>query len=354
MGSKNIFRGLVFCFLFCTCNSPFLDLNGAYVRSDEISCEEAEDNLIVAESNFSNVTTTNYFELCEAYKIVLQERIDACQEVDEDLLEQLALLGDCNLTSFFQVNFDNDTYFASSSKAEIDGHTLYIDALKSETGEAFKIVLHDLDVGTFNLGVNHGNGIRNIIQYLPEVGSNNVWESNTDGIQPQGQLVITEVDYNNMWVSGTFNFIGTDSNGNTKEFTSGVFEKIVFTKKDDFFAKVDGVEFVDVDIIPGVNNFGIIGFKVVDENGASITIGVAHDVTIGTYNFRVLPEVPSGDYSPTFDDFHRATGTISITTHNQEHNLLIGDFEFTAEPVHTGVGTYEITEGHFCVTYIDN
>ena len=67
-----------------------------------------------------------------------------------------------------------------------------------------------------------------------------------------------------------------------------------------------------------------------------------------------LPEVPSGDYSPTFDDFHRANGSISITTHNQEHNLLIGDFEFTAEPVHTGIGTYEITEGHFCVTYIDN
>ncbi len=345
---------LIICFLFHSCSKPFLDINGIYLDGNEISCDEAEDNLIVAESNFANVTTENYFTICEEYKIALQESINACEEVNQELLDQLALLGDCNLTSFFQVSFDDATYFATSSKAEIDGHTLYLEAMKSSTGEAFKMVLNYLDVGTFQLGVDNGNGQRNTFQYIPEISGNSVWESNIDGIQPQGEVIIAEVDYNNMWVSGSFNFIGTDADGNRKEFANGVFERIVFTKKDDFFAKVDGVEFVDVDIIPGINNFGIIGFKVVDDDGASITIGVAHDVTIGTYSFTTLPEVPSGDYSPTFDDFHRANGTISITTHNQESNLLIGDFQFTAEPVHTGVGTYEVTEGHFCVTYIDN
>ncbi|SEB49980.1 hypothetical protein SAMN04489761_1065 [Tenacibaculum sp. MAR_2009_124] len=352
MRGNIFFKGLITCFLFYTCNEPFLDINGVYLNGHEISCEEAEDNLIDAESNFSHVTSDDYSELCEAYKNALLESIDACDEADEELIEQLALLGDCDLTSFFQVDFDNATYLATSSKAEIDGHTLHLEAMKSSTGEVFKIVLHDLDVGTFQLGVENSNNQKNVVKYLPDNHTNMVLESTTNGVEPQGVITITEVDYNNMWVSGTFNFTGTGSNGNSKEFTNGVFERIVFTKKDDFFAKVDGVEFVDVDIIPGINNFGIIGFKVVDDNRASITIGVAHDVTIGTYNFATLPEVPSGDYSPTFDDFHRANGTISIITHNPERNLLIGSFQFTAEPVHTGVGTYEVTEGHFCVTYI--
>ena len=88
-------------------------------------------------------------------------------------------------------------------------------------------------------------------------------------------------------------------------------------KVDDFFALSNGVEFEDVQIVPGINNFGWIGLLAKDDHGGEMTIAVNYDITPGTYEFEGQPlSDRTFGYSPSFEDFHYGEGTITITTHN--------------------------------------
>lgn len=56
-----------------------------------------------------------------------------------------------------------------------------------------------------------------------------------------------------------FDFTGCSDSGEVKDFTLGIFIHILLEKGNSFFAKVDGVAFVDNEIVPGINNFVWIG-----------------------------------------------------------------------------------------------
>lgn len=263
-------------------------------------------------------------------------------------------LGDCQLSSFFVVDFDGQTFFADTAEAEIRDGQISISGIRDEQGETVSLVLNETQLGTFPLGITASNNELNIATYTPESTSTNIWQSVTNTVDPQGEITITEIDYFNLLISGTFSFTAFNSDGTSKEFTNGVFQDIPFIKGDDFFALSDGEEFVDVDIIPGINNFGWIGLLARDASGGEMTIAVNYNITPGTYEFSPEPlGIRAFGYSPSFEDFHYGEGTITITLHNPETNLLMGTFSCTALPFGTGVGTYEITEGKFCVTYLD-
>jgi len=322
---------------------------------DAILCEAAMDNLIIAQVNFENANATNYVNLCNDYKDAIEEFILRCPDEDHSELEViLDELGDCNLTSFFLVDFDGETFFADSAEAVIGGGQIIVKGMKDANGESVELILNEVELGTYPLGITASNGELNNGLYSPDTNNINAWQSVTDAIDPQGEITITEIDYFNLLISGTFSFTAYDSNGVSKEFTNGVFQDIPVTKEDDFFALVDGDEFVDVQIVKGINNFGWIGLLAKDANGGDITIAVNYNITPGTYDFTGEPlSARTLGYTPSFEDFHYGEGTITITTHNPETNLLMGTFECTALPFNGGVGTYEITEGKFCVTYLD-
>ncbi len=328
-------------------------IGGAELNFDPIvtPCESVTENTNDAEEEFGNVNADNYTELCLAYKAALANQIASCGDESDELSELLDQLGDCTLSSFFQVDFDGQTFFADSASGTIAGGKLTIQAFRGPDGERVEIELFETFEGTYQLGLTDPAGRTNAIRYTTESANPVVWESITDGTQIQGEIDITEIDFGNGWMSGTFSFTGYDGNGEMKEFTNGQFRDIPFDKGNEFFALVDGEEFVDVSFGVDDGNFGSLAFIVRNAEQESITIGMDPFISPGTYNFSQFPVLPSSDYTPFLNDFHSGDGTITIIQHNVAAGVIVGTFEFTALPVLGGVGTYEITEGSFCMYY---
>jgi len=340
---------LVVCYAFTGC------IGGADLEFNPIvtPCESVADNADDAEDDFKdNVNADNYTELCLAYKAALANQIASCGDETNELSELLDDLGDCTISSFFQVDFDGQTFFADTASGTIANGKLTIEAFRGPDGEKVVIELFETLEGTYSLGLTDPAGRTNAIRYTTEFNSPIVWGSVSDGTIIQGQIEITEIDFGNSWISGTFSFTGHDGNGNTKEFSSGQFKDIPFDKGNEFFAKVDGVEFVDVSFGVDDGNFGSLAFIVRNAEQESITIGMDPNISPGTYNFNVFPALPSSDYTPSLNDFHDGEGTITIIQHNISAGVIVGTFEFTAIPHMGGTGpTYEITEGSFCMYY---
>jgi len=315
-------------------------------------CDSVTENTDDAQDDFeNNVNADNYEELCLAYRAALANQIALCEEDSEELSELLENLGDCQISSFFQVDFDGQTFFADEASGTIASGKITLEGLRGPDGEKVEIQLNEAEVGTYQLGLTDLNGQTNIIHYVTEFNNPVVWESVSDGTQIEGEITITEIDYGNSWISGTFSFTGHDGNGETKEFTNGEFKDIPFDKGNEFFALVDGEEFIDVSFGVDDGNFGSLAFIVRNAEQASITIGMDPNISPGTYSFNNFPILPSSDYTPFLNDFHSGEGTITIIQHNISAGVIVGTFEFTALPVLGGVGTYEITEGSFCMYY---
>ncbi len=344
---KHIFLCLSMCLVFITCfTDPFLNFNG-----EQVTCESANDGTDDAADDFENmVNAENYTALCLAYKSALANQIALCGDESEDLSVILERLGDCQLSSFFQVDFDGQTFFSDRASGTITGGKITIEAFRGPDGEKVEIELNEAGVGTYQFGLTDLNDRTNAVRYTTEFNNLVVWESISDGTQIEGEITITEIDYANSWISGTFSFTG-HNNGEKKEFTNGQFSDIPFEKGNEFFAKVDGEEFVDVIFLVDDGNFGSLAFSVRDADNRSITIGMDPNISSGTYSFNNFPDLPSSDYTPFSNDFHSGEGTITIIQHSITAGVIVGTFEFAALPVLGGVGTYEITEGSFCMYY---
>jgi hypothetical protein len=347
---KGLFKGLVFSlgFAFLSCDNENYD-----GRLDTPpTCMEANENVSIAQEEFENVNAGNYAELCEDYQTALEQYITSCPESDTEIEALLAELGDCELTSYFQVDFDGQTFFANDAEANLSQGKIAIQGIRGDDGEKVELIVNTDIEGTYNLGVNQNNQI-NLGQYSPDSNNINTWQSINDSNLSQGQITISDIDYFNSKISGTFNFTAYNETGDVKEFTSGIFENIPLDKENSFFAKVDGEEFVDTQIVPGINNFGWIGLLAIDDNNEQMFIAVRYNATPGDYPLNQDTELSRFDYSPSFQDFHYGEGTVTVLVHNPETNFLMGTFSCIALPQLGGEGTYEITEGQFCVTYSD-
>lgn len=344
---------LFFSFISLVLSCENEHYEGVVNRDAPITCEEANENLNLAETNFENVNATNYNLYCQQYKDALEDYMSACSGDNSEITTLLNDLGNCELSSYFQVDFDGSTFFADAAEATIDQGQITIQGLRGANGEMVELAVNAASQGTYPLGVTTNTNIVNIGQYSPDTTNLSAWQSIGTTNQPQGEITITDIDYFNSRISGTFGFTAYNSANETKEFTNGIFQNILLTKANSFFAKVDGEEFVDVQIVPGINNFGWIGLLAIDQQNEGIFIAVRYNATPGTYSLSEDSSFTSFDYSPSFQDFHYGDGTVTILIHNPESNFLMGTFTCTALPEFNGVGTYEITEGRFCVTYLD-
>ena len=327
-------------------NEPYegpLDFN-----NNAAYCDIITDQIDGVAQAFYNSNADHYTQLCNDYLNALQTQLQYCVANAYEIQALIDILGDCTNSSFFKVDFDGQTLFASDASAHIGDDRITISGFRDTVGDEVILEFFETTTGTFQLGA---NAIQpNTATYF---NANEVWTSVDGTGQAQGQVTLSHIDMENLTITGTFNFTG-HQNGETKAFTNGVFNQIAFTKSNQFFAKVDGVEFVDTQIVPGINNFGFIGLLAITGSGEKIFIATDYNVTPGTYNFSPFNQgTPRFGYSPSFEDFHYAEGTLTIEIHNRQRNFLKGKFECTATPYLTGVGTYQITEGEFCVTYLD-
>ncbi|WP_299129328.1 DUF6252 family protein [uncultured Winogradskyella sp.] len=340
---------VLFVAVFACDNEPY---EGPFFTETPLTCVEVNGNLSLAQINFDNANANDYETLCEAYKNALEDFIAVCPEVDSETQALLDNLGDCELYSFFQVDFNGQTFFADDTEAVIEEDKITITGFRGLNGEQITLSVFAYETGTYTLGVTDNNQT-NIGSYNEDNTNLNVWQSLTASNASQGEVTITDINLFDATISGVFNFSGYNDTGERKEFTSGIFENIKLEKVNAFFAKVDGIEFVDTQIVPGINNFGWVGFLARDANNEEIFLSIRYNVGPGTYALNQDTSLTTFDYSPSFQDFHYGEGSVIIEIHNTETNFLMGTFSCTALPELSGVGTYEITEGRFCVTYLD-
>lgn len=272
-----------------------------------------------------------------------------------------------NGAAVFQVDFDGQTFVADQISATIlEGGVMNITGLRGSNQESIILTLNGTTPGTYQLGIQDGLSI-NGGTYSEANGSSNVWLALTDGMTAQGEVVVTAIDTENMTISGTFQFTGTNPTiQESKEFTNGIFQNISFTDdlgdntgggENEFFANVDGVEFVEDAVTGNFSNLaGMTSISINATKNSLETIGITlpGDITPGTYDFESF-STPLAQYNLSTTDIFTGEGTVTITTHNTTTNKIIGTFQFTATPVFggTGTGSYEITEGSFDVTYFE-
>ena len=265
-----------------------------------------------------------------------------------------------------------------------DTNLLTITGTVIETGESIILTLENPGVGTFNITA--GLGTQNSGVYIQTNPENPFVSDGTFGVF--GQLNITGFDTQNATVSGTFSFTGVrvildvdgnpvlDSNGQptfeTEEITNGIFNKIPYTSEeqggggtpitDEFFAKVDGVNFDAESITTSLNTIAgisVVKIVAVNELGEIIRIDIPEDTGVGTYAMESL-----SDGTKLISLFNPATigenltsnpGTINITKFNTFTGIIEATFEFTAtDPLELDPTVAEITEGSFEVDYISS
>jgi hypothetical protein len=253
-----------------------------------------------------------------------------------------------------------------------------------DTGESIVLTIENPGVGTFNITA--GLGTQNSGVYIETNPENPFVSDGTFGVF--GQLNITEFDAQNATVSGTFSFTGVrvvldvdgnpvlDSNGQptleTEEITNGIFNKIPYTTEDqggggtpitdEFFAKVDGVNFDAESVTTSLNTVAgvsVVKIVAVNELGEIIRIDIPEDLGIGTFAMEPLSDGTKliGLFNPATvgENLTSNPGTINITRFNVFTGIIEATFEFTAtDPLGQDPSIAEITEGSFKVDYISS
>lgn len=277
---------------------------------------------------------------------------------------------------------DFSTGFAVGVLSNTD--LLTITGTVPDTGESIVLTIENPGVGTFNITA--GLGTQNSGVYIETNPENPFVSDGTFGVF--GQLNITEFDAQNATVSGTFSFTGVrvvldvdgnpvlDSNGQptleTEEITNGIFNKIPYTTQDqggggtpitdEFFAKVDGVNFDAESVTTSLNTVAgvsVVKIVAVNELGEIIRIDIPEDLGIGTFAMEPLSDGTKliGLFNPATvgENLTSNLGTINITRFNVFTGIIEATFEFTAtDPLGQDPSIAEITEGSFKVDYISS
>ena len=306
--------------------------------------------------------------------------------VDEPLEGEFPEPDDPNLIEEggFVATIGSISFTADEASGNLNqSNTMTLTGTISSTGERIVLVVENPAVGVFNIIT--GLGSDNGATYFETGDSTNPYIS--AGIYgATGELIINEYDIINSTITGTFSFEGArialDSDGNpildgqgnptieTEDITNGAFNKISFTNEDEgggetpiqdeFFAKVDGVDFVTDAVTTTLNEvFGVSVVKIVAENeqGQIMRIDIPEDLGVGTFAMESLSDGTEliSLYNPATggENLTSNPGTITITRFNTNTGVIEATFSFTAtDPINIDPTIAEITEGSFKVDYI--
>lgn len=252
----------------------------------------------------------------------------------------------------FKVDFQGVTFVAESVQAKYEQGVLMIVGAKS-TAEVVSVGVSGTTEGTYN---------NNTMNYLPggnaQTGYMNI---NPDTFAKNGTVTVTEIDYENNTVSGTFSFKAYSVNPATIPasitFTNGSFENVPVTGLPDpgtnpvsekyVKAKVDG-QLVNFGAVMGVANSGTL--MLTGTNIASqefLTLNLPQTITPGTYTLETFT-----DYYATYMGFggfdvSSETGTITIISH--ANGWIKGTFSFSGEDFDEN--QHAVTDGEFNIQY---
>lgn len=285
--------------------------------------------------------------------IVLLFSVTTFTSCDDEPIDALINLDDTDPVTggtFFKADFSGATWNADNVTVVFSGNQFLLNATKGVGGEGFNFILDNNTPGNYLAHLNH-------VDFTPANSMFGYWGVNPDDFNENtGSVTITSVNTVNQTVSGIFSFKGywsdtTVSNILPIVFTNGVFNNLPYTianpANNSFFAKVDGVEFVDTSInVTTTNN--IIGISATNDTAQNITIGINDDATVGVHTItgNVGTDVVQAFYKPTGAPLQAFSGSVNITSKTATH--ITGTFNFTSS---NGAATFQITQGQFDVEY---
>lgn len=250
-------------------------------------------------------------------------------------------------------------------------------------GEAIVLAITNASEGSFSLTTGGSN--QNSGAYF-DGGINMLPYMSNQAMGGSGQLQITELDITETTVTGTFSFVGfrpkVDGNGDpildgngdpvmeSIVISNGAFNQIAYILDDtgggggtnpnnEFFAKVDGVDFI-ADTIrvsePVVGDVHMIKIEAKSAEGAQIRIDVPRTLGVGTFNMvpisdgtKLIALYNSGDGA---ENLTSDPGTIIISEFDLETGILKATFSFTGtDPMNQLPDVVQVTEGSFTVYF---
>lgn len=252
--------------------------------------------------------------------------------------------------STFKVDFSGQTFVAQSAVASYAQGVLTIAGAKS-TGETVTLGVSGTTEGTYDEA---------FMGYIP--GANNqtgYMNINPATFENNGTVTITEIDYENNTVSGTFSFTAYSVNPATTPssivLTNGTFENIPVTGLPDpgtepeqyMKAKVDG-ELVNFGTLMAAPNEGILMLTGTNVGSQEfLSLNLPEDIAAGTYALETFT-----DYHATYMGFGGTSiasesGTITIISH--ANGSIKGTFSFSGEDFDGN--QHSITNGEFNIEY---
>lgn len=276
----------------------------------------------------------------------------------------------------FIAKIEGQEFVAATATAILNADNELVIMGEKPGGESITLGVTDAAVGSFNLATNAIN--ENAGAYF-DASSNVVPYITAEAFGGLGQLKITELDTTEQTVSGTFSFRGVrikvgedgnpilDGSGNPVmeeiEITSGAFTAIPYqlddtgggtgNPNDEFFAKVDGVDFIadSISVTEPVNGeIHMIKIVAKSNTGELLRIDVPRSLGVGTFNMerisdgtKLIGVYNAGDGA---ENLTSNPGTINITEFDLEVGILKATFNFTGtDPLNQLPDVVEITEG---------
>lgn len=282
----------------------------------------------------------------------------------------------------FRAQIEGQEFIAATATAILNSDNELIIIGEKPGGKNITLGVKDAAVGTFSLSTGSTN--ENAGVYI-DGATNSFPYTTAEAFGGSGQLKITELDTAEQTVTGTFNFTGVrmkvDNDGNPildgngvpvmeeVEITSGAFNYIPYeldgtgggsgNSNDEFFAKVDGVDFIADSISvtePVVGDRHMVKVEAKSSNGELLRIDVPRSLGEGTFEMerisdgtKLIAVYNAGDGA---ENLSSNPGSISINEFDLERGVLKAIFNFTGtDPLNQLPDVVEVTEGSFTVHF---
>ncbi len=273
------------------------------------------------------------------------------EPVDDVLLQALNNQNNQPGDAVFKADFSGETWVADNVAAQVGGDLIRIVANKSN-GQNFAFILDGVSLGTYPAK-------DNLVTFTPAGSTFGYWGVNPDNdAENTGSVTITSINTANHTLSGFFSFKGYWSDTDVTNilpivFSNGIFTDVPYTDvsatADTFYAKVDGTEFVDdeiltLEITAGSDTLIAIGAS----NAADDSITIAVNSTYGTGTYPINPaNVNQTQARYVVGGVTKQAQSGSITITEKTATRIKGTFSF----VTNGSPTANVTQGQFDVEY---
>ena len=284
----------------------------------------------------------------------------------------------------FRAQIDGQQFIAVTATAILTSDNELVIMGVKPGGKNITLGITDAAVGSFSLltgGTNENagayfDGSTNVVPYI-----------SAEAFGGSGQLQITELDTAEQTVSGTFSFVGVrikiDADGNPVldgdgnpimedvDITNGAFNSIPYelddtgggggtgNPNDEFFAKVDGIDFIADSISvtePVISTKRMIKVEAKSNTGELLRIDVPRSLGEGTFDMVRISDgtklIAVYNAGAGAENLTSNPGSITITDFDLELGVLKATFNFTGtDPLNQLPDVVQVTEGSFTVHF---